>query len=328
VALVVTTTFLLAAVPSPNGGCGAATTSAVQGRAIAGYSGDQLDNAAAIMNAATAMGLDSRAQLLGVMTAMGESSLRNIGYGDWETSGVTNPDGSRTTSIGLFQQQDSWGSRDDRLNPTKAATLFYQRLVKIDGWQNMPASEAIHRVQINSDPNHYVKWEAPAVAVTAALTAPCNAAAGYSPPNGTEPGAWGGYSNGRIPESQLVPIPWASGEHLRPDAVQALVAMNAAFRQTFGYDLPINDSYRDYASQVEAKRIYGDEAAPPGTSNHGWAMAIDIGTYTHARISYDSATYAWLSANAGRYGWVNPPWAVQGGSGPHEAWHWEFYGVV
>lgn len=190
-ALVVTTTFLLAAVPAPNGGCGAATTSAVQGRAIAGYSGDQLDNAAAIMNAATAMGLDSRAQLLGVMTAMGESSLRNIGYGDWEPSGVINPDGSRTTSIGLFQQQDSWGSRDDRLNPTKAVTLFYQRLVEIDGWQNMPASEAIHLVQVNSDSNHYAKWEAPAVAVTAALTAPCNAAAGYSPQNGTEPGAWG-----------------------------------------------------------------------------------------------------------------------------------------
>lgn len=52
------------------------------------------------------------------------------------------------------------------------------------------------------------------------------------------------------------------------------------------------------------KRIYGDEAAPPGTSNHRWALAVDIGTYTHARISYDSATYAWLSANAGRYGWV------------------------
>lgn len=60
--------------------------------------------------------------------------------------------------------------------------------------------------------------------------------------------------------------------------------MDAAFRQAFGYDLPINDSYRDYAAQVEAKAIYGSEAAPPGTSNHGWALAIDIGTFTQGLL--------------------------------------------
>lgn len=322
------TTFVLAGVPSPNAGCGKASTSVVQGQTIAGYSGDQLDNAAAIMNAATAMGLDGQAQVLGVMTAMGESSLKNLTYGDYETGGVTNPDGSRTTSIGLFQQQDSWGSREDRLNPTKAATMFYERLVRVDGWQNMPPSRAINRVQINSDPDHYTKWLAPAVAVASALTVPCQGQANYDPPKGTAPGPWGGYENGRIDESQLAPLPWAPDERLRVDAAQALTALNNAFRQTFGYDLPLNDTYRDYADQVEAREIYGNEAAIPGQSNHGWALAIDVGTYTHARISYDSATYAWLTANGPRYGWVNPPWAQQGGSGPLEAWHWEFWGVA
>lgn len=324
----IATTFLLASVPAPGGGCGPATTTAVQGQTVAGYSGDQLDNAAAIMNAATAAGLNARAQLLGVMTAMGESGLRNIGYGDWETSGVTNPDGTRTTSIGLFQQQDSWGSRDDRLNPTKAASMFYQRLAQVEGWETLSASEAIHRVQINGDPDHYAKWESPAVAVTAALTPPCAAAAGYQPANGTAPGAWGGHSNGRIPDSQLAAIPWASKERLRTDAAQSLIALNAAFRQAFGYDLPINSGYRSYADQVDAKAIYGGEAAIPGESTHGWGLAIDVGTYTHMRISFTSATYNWLTANAGRYGWINPPWAVQGGSGPDEAWHWEFYGIT
>ena len=70
---------------------------------VAGYSGDQLTNAALIMNAATAVGLDRQAQVVGVMTAMGESSLRNIGYGD-DINGVTNPDGFPTCSLGLFQQ--------------------------------------------------------------------------------------------------------------------------------------------------------------------------------------------------------------------------------
>jgi hypothetical protein len=71
---------------------------------VAGYGVDQLANACTIMVAGRDLGFDQRDQTIAVMTAMGESSLRNIDYGDWETSGVTNPDGSRTTSIGLFQQ--------------------------------------------------------------------------------------------------------------------------------------------------------------------------------------------------------------------------------
>ena len=92
------TTFILSAVQTPQGSCGPASATTVQGD-VAGYSGEQLQNAAAIMNAATSLGLSPRAQLLGVMTAMGESSLRNIVYGDYETSGILNPNGTRTTSM-------------------------------------------------------------------------------------------------------------------------------------------------------------------------------------------------------------------------------------
>lgn len=93
------------------GGAGTINVSAIPADASSGaYDAEQMENAGHIRNTAAAMGLPVRAQQIGVMTAMGDSSLRNIGYGDWETSGVTNPDGSRTTSIGLFQQQNSWGS--------------------------------------------------------------------------------------------------------------------------------------------------------------------------------------------------------------------------
>ena len=75
---------------------------------IAGYNHEQLVNAAWIMQAANALGLSARDQTIGVMTAMGESSLRNIDYGDWETGGVTNPDGTRTEVQGadLFRIRD------------------------------------------------------------------------------------------------------------------------------------------------------------------------------------------------------------------------------
>lgn len=170
------TTFLLSAVPQQDASCG--TAAAVQDQTVAGYGGDQLVNAAAVMNAATALGLDSHAQLLGVMAAMGESGLRNLTYGDYETNGVTNPDGSRTTSIGLFQQQDSWGTRDERLDPTTAATLFYERLIRVDGWETMTPTLAIHAVQRNANPRHYAPFQDEAEDVVDALSASCTVAAG------------------------------------------------------------------------------------------------------------------------------------------------------
>ncbi|MEV4737894.1 MULTISPECIES: hypothetical protein [unclassified Microbacterium] len=140
---------------------------------IAGWEGEQLDNAATIMQTATTLGFGRDGQILGVMTAMGESSLRNIDYGDWETSGFTNPDGSRTTSIGLFQQQDWWGSAEQRMDPATAATLFYQRLARVPGWQDLDRSLAIHRVQINLDPTYYTRYAEDAVAVVDAMSEPC-----------------------------------------------------------------------------------------------------------------------------------------------------------
>lgn len=163
---------ILMGASAPGAACGGGAVDATQAAAlpdVAGFSGDQLVNAAAIMNAAAAMGLDERAQTIGVMTAIGESSLRNITYGDWETSGVTNPDGSRTTSIGLFQQQASWGTTAERLDPTTSATLFFQRMVNVQGWENMDPSAVAHKVQINANPNHYTKYWDSAVAVVSAL---------------------------------------------------------------------------------------------------------------------------------------------------------------
>ncbi|MFJ2542770.1 hypothetical protein [Microbacterium sp. NPDC087589] len=140
---------------------------------VEGWRGEQLENAATIMQTATALGFGRDGQILGVMTAMGESSLNNIDYGDWETSGFTNPDGSRTTSIGLFQQQHWWGSAEQRMDPATAATLFYERLAKVRDWQSMDQSLAIHRVQINLDPAYYTRYAADATAVVDALSRPC-----------------------------------------------------------------------------------------------------------------------------------------------------------
>lgn len=304
---------------------------------VEGWEGEQLENAAIIVDTIAKRQLPTAVQVIAVAAAMGESSLINLKHDD----DATNPDGSIADGGGLFQQQVSqgWGTWEQVTDPVYATNAFVDRLITVPGWESMPVTIAINRVQGNSDPQHYAQFEADARAVVAAVTGatvsepeltPCPAGGGgnFPPATGNPPGPWGGHDNGFIPEDTLSPIPWSPNYRLRADATAALIAMNGQFRAEFGYDLPINDGYRDYAGQVEAKAIYGDEAAAPGTSNHGWAMAVDIGDRNHYRLSFSDPIYLWLKANAGRYGYAHPDWAEPGGRGPDEAWHWEYYGLA
>ncbi len=138
---------------------GPVTPDSVPQTEIAGYGHEQLVNAANVIKAGADQGLNVRDQTIGVMTAMGESSLRNIDYGDWETGGVTNPDGTRTTSIGLFQQQDGWGTREERLDPYISSTKFFQAMVaKVPDRESLEPTIVAHRTQVNADPYHYTQF--------------------------------------------------------------------------------------------------------------------------------------------------------------------------
>jgi cell wall-associated NlpC family hydrolase len=131
--------------------------------------------------------------------------------------------------------------------------------------------------------------------------------------------AWGGYSNGQIPGDALCALGVAR-HALRCDAAASYVKMSAAFEATFGSPLCITDSYRSYASQVSAFHRKPGLAAVPGTSNHGWALAVDLCGGINVA---GSPQWTWMTANAGRFGFVQPDWARPGSEKP-EPWHWEF----
>ncbi|MFC7788980.1 hypothetical protein ACU045_08340 [Microbacterium sp. MAHUQ-60] len=176
VALAISTVFVvvgLLSAPRPDVAYCVAEPQAFPAAGVDGWRGEQLENAAVIVGTARELGFGRDGQIIGVMAAMGESSLRNIDYGDWETSGVTNPDGSRTSSIGLFQQQSWWGTAEERMDPATAATKFFTRLGRLPGWQEMPPSHAINRVQINSDREHYARFLHDATSVVDALSGAC-----------------------------------------------------------------------------------------------------------------------------------------------------------
>lgn len=141
------------------------------------------------------------------------------------------------------------------------------------------------------------------------------------------PGPWGGHENGKIPESELTEIALAPGYYLRSDAAAQLAAMNEDYRDKFGVNIIVNDAYRDYAGQVEQREYWCargscGNAAAPGTSNHGWALAVDLGGGIN---SWVSAEHDWMVENAATYGYYNPDWAAAGNL--NEPWHWDFWGV-
>jgi cell wall-associated NlpC family hydrolase len=142
------------------------------------------------------------------------------------------------------------------------------------------------------------------------------------PPSYDGARAWGGYPNGLIPPSAMCPL-GPAGHSLRCDAAAAYRAMSAAFAGAFGSPICITDSYRTYSSQV---RLYGQKpalAAVPGTSNHGWGLAVDL---CGGIERFGTAQYDWMKANSGRFGFLHPDWA-EPGNGREEPWHWEFAGT-
>jgi D-alanyl-D-alanine carboxypeptidase len=128
-------------------------------------------------------------------------------------------------------------------------------------------------------------------------------------------------ANGQLPASMLCTL-WDPRRQLRSDAAVALAKVNLSYRARFGHDMCFNDAYRSLAQQYRVKAERGGFAARPGTSEHGWGLAVDLCDGVENGSS--SATYQWMRQNAAGYGWSNPTWALPGGAGPYEPWHWEY----
>jgi LAS superfamily LD-carboxypeptidase LdcB len=132
----------------------------------------------------------------------------------------------------------------------------------------------------------------------------------------------GGMSNGQLDPAALCPLWMAPTQRMRTDASRWFNKMSVFHRQQTGTALCVNDSYRSYARQVDVYRRKPGLAAVPGTSRHGWGLAVDLGCGVP---QYGSPAFNWMRANAARFHFVHPAWAEPSGSMP-EPWHWEFTG--
>jgi murein DD-endopeptidase MepM/ murein hydrolase activator NlpD len=90
--------------------------------------------------------------VIAVATAIQESVLSNLPH-----LGANNDH----DSVGLFQQRPSqgWGTPKQLLDPAYTSRKFYQKLLKVPGWQGMPLTVAAQKVQISAYPDAYAKHE-------------------------------------------------------------------------------------------------------------------------------------------------------------------------
>ncbi|MDO5751772.1 hypothetical protein [Arthrobacter sp.] len=119
---------------------------------------DQSQNASLITTLAVQRGMPARAASIALATALQESKLRNIDYGDLD-------------SIGLFQQRPSqgWGSVDEIMDPAFSANAFYDALAQVPGYVDMPVNDAAQIVQRSGYPHAYGKHEALSRAFASAM---------------------------------------------------------------------------------------------------------------------------------------------------------------
>ncbi|MFD3836719.1 C40 family peptidase [Streptomyces sp. NPDC058642] len=147
---------------------------------------EQVPNAKTIQATGVAMNIPARGQIVALATALQESGLRNLTYGDRD-------------SLGLFQQRPSqgWGTANEILDPVHASTKFYAALEKVSGWQSLSVTQAAQAVQKSGYPEAYAKWEPLATALQQAIEPLLSKAGGTSP----SPSPSGSGSTGSPPPS-------------------------------------------------------------------------------------------------------------------------------
>lgn len=120
---------------------------------------EQANNAAIIAAVGMSYGFDVHGVTVAIATAIQESDLRSLDYGDRD-------------SLGLFQQRPSqgWGEPDQVKDPHYASSKFYQALERVEGWQDMRLTEAAQAVQRSGFPEAYAEHEVEARAWATALT--------------------------------------------------------------------------------------------------------------------------------------------------------------
>jgi hypothetical protein len=145
-------------------------------RPVAGISQAAMANAVTIVEVGRELNLPRRAYVVAMVTALQESTLRNLANSAVPES-LNHPHEGvfrNFDSVGLFQQRPSqgWGTVAELMDPPTAARRFYQRLLRVPDWQTMSVGAAAQAVQRSAFPKAYDKQRVRAEQVVDAIGGP------------------------------------------------------------------------------------------------------------------------------------------------------------
>jgi cell wall-associated NlpC family hydrolase len=210
-------------------------------RRIAGVrlDAEQARNAQVVAGVARRRGLIERASAIALMTAMQESGLRNLNHGDRD-------------SLGLFQQRPSqgWGTPAQVRDPVYASNRFFERLVRVSGWQTIAMWRAAQAVQRSANGQAYAQHQTFATKLAAALFGH-NAGVTCAPDTGAAGGV-GAQVVARSTKQLGVPYSWGGGG---PSGPSRGIAQGAG---TVGFDCSGLTQYA-WAPWTHLDRIASDQ---------------------------------------------------------------------
>jgi hypothetical protein len=115
--------------------------------------------AAVIAGVASRRALPARAVAIAYATALQESKLQNLHYGDLD-------------SVGVFQQRPSqgWGTARQIEDPVYATERFFDALIEVPQYLNLPIDVAAQDVQHSADGSAYAQWADMGTSLATAFT--------------------------------------------------------------------------------------------------------------------------------------------------------------
>ncbi|MDI9907975.1 transglycosylase family protein [Rhodococcus sp. IEGM 1406] len=213
---------------------------------------EQIGIARTIIGVVDESGLGDKAAVVTLATALQESTLRNLDYGDRD-------------SQGLYQQRPSmgWGTLEQIKDPVLATKAFLGTsdhsnnagLKDVAGWENMTLTDAAQAVQRSGFPEAYAKWENSAKQIVESLT-----------------GKSGGSS------SSISSQPCSDASHLsQGDCITAMTAISGVVADsTFRGMKPDTALVTKTVTKEFGSHTYYGYRDPDGYNEHYSGVAVDI----------------------------------------------------
>lgn len=276
------------------------------------FGADQMKNAQTIASVGKSMGMSARDIQIGIMTAIAESMLRNVNYGDRD-------------SLGLFQQRPSmgWGTPAQVTDPVYASRKFFSSLKGITNRDKMTpwmAAQSVQRSAFSDGSNYRVQWNEATAIYKALLAGARGAGGGYVPGPG---GRFKPINRGVTSGLHGTDTGYPAVDMAAPTGTPLYAVSDGVISKSYdirgyeprraAYGLP-QDGYRSYGRVIYLKTDAGPEvlyahlsrrSVNAGQRVKGGALigrSGGTGNSTGPHLHFGSrgaSPYAWLSGRSG-----------------------------